>query len=152
METDFVKIKQNNLTLHIRRNLIGRDLEQTLLSGEDALRKKYPLKTLPSSEFSRICKLSIPFEGADRNIYIKWFFSKSVLDSLKSLLVGSPAKCSCKAEVMLAQNGFDVPITIAIGEFHSGLFLSESFSVTLGIKNTKRAIDIARQIREITTP
>ena len=54
--------------------------------------------------------------------------------------------------MMLAQNGFDVPVTIAIGESCSGLFHSESFSVTLGIENTKRAVDIARQTREITTP
>ena len=152
MDADFVKIRQNNLTLHIRKSFLGSDLEQTLLSGEETLRKKYPLKTLPSSEFSRICKFNIPFEGADRDIYIKWFFSKSALASLKSLIFGSLAKRSHKAEMMLSQNGFDVPVTIAIGESHSGLFHSESFSVTLGIENTKRAIDIARQTREMVTP
>ncbi|MGB7582937.1 MAG: lipopolysaccharide kinase InaA family protein [Sedimentisphaerales bacterium] len=152
MNADFVKIKQNNLTLYIRKNFLSSDLGQALLSGEETLRKRYPLKTLPSSEFSRVCKFNIPFEGADRDIYIKWFFRKSGLASLKSLIFGSLAKCSHKAEMMLAQNGFDVPVTVAVGESCSGLFHSESFSVTLGIENTKRAIDIARQTWEIMTP
>jgi hypothetical protein len=54
--------------------------------------------------------------------------------------------------MMLAQNGFDVPETVAIGESGLGLFHSESFSVTLGIENTKRAVDVARLVREITSP
>jgi hypothetical protein len=152
LDADFVKIKQNNLTLYIRKSFLGSDLGQALLSGEETMRKQYPLTTLPSSEFSRVCKFNIHFEGADRDVYIKWFFRKSGFASIKSLIFGSLAKCSHKAETMLAQNGFDVPVTIAIGESRSGLFHSESFSVTLGIKNTKRAVDIARQTREITTP
>ncbi len=152
MDADFVKIKQNNLTLYIRKSFLSSDLGQALLSGEETLRKRYPLKTLPSSEFSRVCKFNIPFEGADRDIYIKWFFHKSGFASLKSLIFGSLAKRAHKAETMLAQNGFDVPVTIAIGESNSGFSHSESFSVTLGIENTKRAVDIARQTREITTP
>lgn len=152
LDADFVKIKQNNLTLYIRKSFLNSDPGQALLSGEETLRKRYPLKTILSSEFSHICKFNFPFEGANRDIYIKWFFRKSGLASLKLLIFGSLAKCSYKAETMLAQNGFDVPVTIAIGESSSGLFHSESFSVTLGIENTKRAIDIARQTREITTP
>ncbi len=151
MDADFIKIKQNNLTLYIRKSFLSSELGQALLSGEETLRKRYPLKTLPSSEFSRVCKFNIPLEGTNRDVYIKWFFSKSGLASLKSLIFGSLAKCSHKAEVSLAQNGFDVPVTIAIGESCSGLFHSESFLVTLGIKNTKRAVDIARQAQEITT-
>ena len=152
MDADFVKIKQNNLTLYIRKSFLCSDLGQALLPGEETLQKRYPLKTLLSSEFSRVCKFNTPFEGTDRDIYIKWFFHKSDFASLKSIIFGSLANRAHKAETMLAQNGFDVPVTIAIGESISGLFHSESFSVTLGIENTKRAVDIARQTREITTP
>jgi hypothetical protein len=152
LDAEFVKIKQNNLALYIRKSFLSSDLGQTLLSGEETLRKKYPLKTLPSSEFSRVCKLNITLEGAARDIYIKWFFRKSALASIKSLFCGSLAKCTYNAEKMLAQNGFDVPLTIAVGETWSGPFHSESFSVTLGIENTKRAVDIIRRIHEITTP
>ncbi|MGD0551252.1 MAG: lipopolysaccharide kinase InaA family protein [Sedimentisphaerales bacterium] len=138
--------------MYIRKSFLSSDMGQALLAGEETLRKRYPLKTLWPSEFSRVCKFTIPFEGADRDIYIKWFFHKSGLSSLESLIFGSLAKCAYKAEVALAQNGFDVPVTIAIGESSSGLLCSKSFSVTLGIENTKRAVDIARQTREITTP
>jgi hypothetical protein len=151
LDAEFVKIKQKNLTLYIRKSFLVSDLGQALLAGEETFRKKYPLKTLPSSEFSRVCKFNISFEGADRDIYIKWFFRKSTLASIKALFCGSLAKCSYKAEAMLAQNGFDVPVTVAIGESRSGPFHSESFSVTIGIENTKRAIDIARQAREFVT-
>ena len=152
LDADFVKIKQNNLTLYIRKSFLNSDLGQALLAGEETLRKQYPLKTLWPSEFSQVCKFNIPIEGVNRDIYIKRCFRKSGLSSLKSLIFGSLAKCAYKAEIMLAQNGFDVPVTIAIGESGSGLFHSESFSVTLGIEDTKRAIDIARQTQEITTP
>jgi hypothetical protein len=152
LDADFVKIKQKNLSLYIRKSFLGSELGQALLSGEETLRKKYPLKALPSSEFSRVCRFNITIDGADRDVYIKWCFRKSGLASLKSLIVGSLAKCSYKAEIMLAKNGFDVPVTVAIGESSSGPFHSESFSVTLGIENTKRALDIMRQTREITTP
>jgi hypothetical protein len=152
LNADFIKIKQNNLTLYIRKSFLGSDLGQALLAGEETLRKRYPPKNLWPSEFSQVCKFNIPLEGVNRDIYIKRCFRKSGLSSLKSLIFGSLAKCAYKAEIMLAKNGFDVPVTIAIGESGSGLFHSESFSVTLGIENTKRAIDIARQIREIATP
>jgi len=151
LDADFVKIKQNNLTLHIRKSFLGSDLGQALLAGEETLRKRYPLKTLFPSEFSQVCKFNIPLEGVNRDIYIKWCFRKSGLSSLKSLIFGSLAKYAYKAEIMLAQNGFDVPVTVAVGEYCSSLFHSESFSVTLGIENAKRAIDIARQIQEIAT-
>jgi hypothetical protein len=137
--------------LYVRKSFLGSELGQTLLSGEETLRKKYPLKTLPSSEFSRVCKFNIRFENADRDIYIKWFFRKSWLASLKAVFAGSLAACCYKAEMMMAQNGFDVPVTIAIGESWSGPFHSESFSVTIGIENTTRAIDIARQARHFKT-
>ena len=152
LDADFIKIKQKNLSLYIRKSFLGSELGQALLSGEETLRKKYPLKALPSSEFSRVCRFNITLDGADRDVYIKWCFHKSGLASLKALIFGSLAKCSYKAEMMLAKNGFDVPVTVAIGESGSGLFHSESFSVTLGIENTKRALDIMRQTREITTP
>ena len=152
MDADFIKIKQNNLTLYIRKSFLSSDLGQALLAGEETLRKRYPLKTLWPSEFSQVCKFNILLEGVNRDIYIKWCFRKSGLSSLKSLIFGSLAKCAYKAEIMLAQNGFDVPVTIAVGESSSGLFHSESFSVTLGIENTKRAVDIARQTPEIATP
>jgi hypothetical protein len=151
LDAEFVKIKQKNLTLYIRRSFLSSDLGQALLAGEEQLRKKYPLKILPSSEFSRVCKFNITFEGAARDVYIKWFFRKSALASIKALFVGSLAKCTYKAEKMLAQNGFDAPLTLAVGESWSVPFHSESFSVTLGIENTKRAYDIIRQLRDMTT-
>jgi hypothetical protein len=142
LDAEFVKIKQNNRTLYIRKSFLDSGLGQALLSGEETLRKKYLLKPLYSAEFSRICRFSIPFEDTDRDVYIKWFFYKSGLACIKSLFFGSLAKCAYKAETMLAKNGFDVPVTIAFGESGSGLFNSESFLVTLGVENIKMAVDI----------
>ena len=68
MDADFVKIKQNNLTLYIRKSFLSSDLGQALLAGEETLRKRYPLKTLWPSEFSQVCKFNILLEGVNRDI------------------------------------------------------------------------------------
>ncbi|MFH1369908.1 MAG: lipopolysaccharide kinase InaA family protein [Planctomycetota bacterium] len=92
---------------------------------------------VPSSEFARVYRFYINVDGVEREVYLKQFLSRSSLEFIKSVFRGSRARRAFKAELMLARNNFDVPETLAIGEYRSRFFHTKSFSATFGIEDSK---------------
>jgi hypothetical protein len=123
-----------------------------LLAGEDKWQEQYAFKTLLSSQRSRVHKFTISVDGVDREVYVKQYSYKSILHFLKCLFFyGSPARQAFKAKTMLAENGFDVPAIVAMGECGTGFLHTKSFLATFGVENTKSLRQLVLETREITT-
>jgi hypothetical protein len=125
---------------------------QVLLAGQDKWQEQYAFKTLPSSERSRVHKFTISMDGVDREVYVKQYPYKSILHFLKCLFFcGSQARQAFKAETMLAENGFDVPEMVAMGECRAGFLRTKSFLATFGVENAKPFSQLVIETREILT-
>jgi hypothetical protein len=154
MSSGFEKIRQNNCTLYVRHSFLNHGLVQVLLAGPDKWQEQYAFKTLPSSQHSCVRKFTISVDGVDKEVYVKQYPHKSILHFLKCLFFfyGSPARQAFNAELMLAENGFDVAAIIAMGECNTGFMKTKSFLATLGIENAKSVRKHILETREIATP
>ena len=137
MDNDFDKIRRNDCTLYISRNLRNKTFEQALLSGQKPLQEHYQLTSIPSSESARVHKFTVNFNGVERGVYFKQYLSKSVWKFVKRLVRASRAKRAFEATKMLAENGFDVPAIIAMGECNSVFSDRLDFLATLEVEKTK---------------
>ena len=138
MDSSFDKIRQNNCKLYIHKSFRNNILEQTLLAGERELQEHYRLTTIPSSQFARVYKFTVSFNGVERVVYFKQYLYRSAWDFIKHLVRASRAKRAFKAMLMLAENGFETPTLIAVGECKSGLFCAGNFLVTLEVEDAKQ--------------
>lgn len=142
LENGFEKIRLKNCLLYIHKNFRNNNLKKSLLTGEKELLACYQLTIIPSSKFARVYKFVVRFDDGDRGVYFKRYLSRSVGDFIKHLVRPGRARRALKAAGMLAENGFEVPVVIAIGEFRSGFFNKEDFLVTLEVRNAKQIYQI----------
>ena len=136
MYSDFEKVRQNNCTLYIHKQFANDNLSQGLLASEEKLRELYVLKPIPSSESTHTDKFNISINGAEREIYLKQYLCGSALRFIKSIFRRSRARRAFEAALMLAQNGFDTPAVVAMGECRNGFF-RKSFLATFAVENSK---------------
>jgi len=137
LDDGFDKIRRKNCTLYICRNFRNEILEQALLCGQKWLQEHYQLTSVPSSESARVHKFTVNFNGVDRGVYFKQYLSNSVWKFAKRLVRVSRAKRAFEATKMLAENGFDVPAIIAVGECNSVFFDRRNFLATLEVEKAK---------------
>lgn len=138
MNSCFDKIRVGNYTLYIHRNFRNDIFEQALLDSEKKLGELYQLTAIQSSKFARVYKLTVRFNNADKGVYFKQYLWRSVWDFIKHFVRVNRAERAFKAAEMLGENGFDVPVIIAIGKFRYGLYHTTNFMVTLEIKDAKQ--------------
>ena len=151
MDSGFDKIRRGNYTLYIHKDFRNSNLEQALLAGEKELREHYRLTTIQSSEFARVYKFTVSFDGVERRIYFKQYLDRSILDSIKPLFRASRARRAFKASEMLAENGFESPTIIAIGEFKSGFFHTGNFLATIEVEDAKQIYQIIpKSLKDLT--
>ncbi len=147
----FDKIRCGNCTIYINKDFRNNILEQLLLADEKRLQEHYLLRTIPSSESTRLYKFTIVFDGTNREVYLKQYLCGSVLHLIKYLFRGSRAKRASEASLVLAKNGFDTPAVVAMGECGSGLFHTKSFLATFGVENSKSIYEFIPENQEILT-
>ena len=151
MACDFDKIKQNNHVLYIRQAFRNETFEQALLDGEEQLLQRYQLTRVHSSKFTRVYKSKVDFNGVETGLYLKWYLYRSAWDFIKHLCRPSRAKRAFRAKLMLAENNFEAPTIVAIGECRSTFFCRASFLVTLEIENVKPARQLLLEGMDSTT-
>lgn len=142
MAEDFDKIEQDNCILYIRRASRNESFEQALMGGEERLRQIYTLSKVRSSKFSRVYKLNVDFDGVETRLYYKWYLHRSAWDFIKHICRPSRAKRAFSAKLMLAENNFDAPNVVAVGEYRRGLLHKASFLVTRAIENVKSTYEL----------
>jgi tRNA A-37 threonylcarbamoyl transferase component Bud32 len=137
LDNDFDKIRRSNCTIYVSKDLRNNTFEQLLTAGEKELQEHYRLLTIPSSEFARVYKFTASSDGANREVYLKQYRCRSVLDFIKHLFRDSRARRAFKGTLMLAENGFDVPAIAAMGEHRFGFLHTKDFLVTLAVEDSK---------------
>jgi tRNA A-37 threonylcarbamoyl transferase component Bud32 len=148
LDNGFDKIRRNSCTLYISRNFRNEILEQALLSGQERLQERYQLTSIPSSESARVHKFTVNFNGVDTGVYFKQYLSKPAWKFVKRLVCASRAKRAFEASRMLAENGFDVPAIIAMGECKSRFFDRRNFLATLEVEKAKPIYQIICEGRQ----
>lgn len=118
------------------------------MSSPKRLQERYQLTSIPSSESACVHKFTVNFNGVDRGVYFKQYLSKSLWKFVKRLALASRARRSFEATKMLAENGFDVPAIIAMGECNSVLFDRRDFLATLEVEQAKPIYQIICQGRQ----
>jgi tRNA A-37 threonylcarbamoyl transferase component Bud32 len=137
LDNDFEKIRRNGCTIYINKKFRNSTFEQVLTAGEKELQEHHDLTTIPSSESAHVYKFSLRFDGINREIYFKQYLCRSVLRFIKYFFRGSRAKREFEAALVLAENGFDVPAVVAMGECRNVFFHRRSFLATFGVENSK---------------
>jgi len=148
---DFVRIRQNNCVLYINRAFRNEAFEQALSGGEEQVLQRYRLTRVHSSKFTRVYKSKVDFNGVEKTLYLKWYLYRSAWDFIKHLCRSSRAKRAFRAKLMLAENNFEAPIIVAMGECRPTFFCMASFLVTLEIENVKPARQLLLESIDSTT-
>lgn len=145
MDNVFEKIRRDDRTLYIKKDIRAGALGEALLTGEEGLRKRYELKRVLSSDYARIHTFVAEINGVAREVYLKQYLLKTIREFFKSLFFGSRAMRDYENSRMMAANGFEVPQVIAMGQCRGGLSEKGSFLATLAIEG---AIPVSHFIRK----
>ena len=135
--TDFDKIRLKDGRIYIHKDFRNSALEEALSRGEEGLQERYALTTIPSSEFARVYKFTVRFDGVEKEVYFKQYFFWSAFHFIKHLFHTSRARRAFKATLMLAKNGFDVPTIAAMGERRFAFFQKEGYLLTFEVEYSK---------------
>jgi tRNA A-37 threonylcarbamoyl transferase component Bud32 len=105
-----------------------------LAAGKEVYERYHPVTVQPAFG---VYKFGVRFGGVEKMVYLKEYFYRSWWDFVKHLFRLSRAMQALKAELMLAENGFESPCVIAVGQ-HKFVFLTtRSFMVTFEIENAR---------------
>jgi tRNA A-37 threonylcarbamoyl transferase component Bud32 len=142
VESGFDRLKGGKCTLYIHTDFRDDIFEQTLLAGKEELHKRYHTTAVRSSKFTSMCKFIVRFGDVERVIYFKEYFFRSTWDFVKHLFRSSRARRALKAALMLAENGFESPAIVAMGQCRFVFFTIRNFVATLGVENGRSVYQI----------
>jgi len=140
----FDKLTTRNCTLYIHKGVRNDTFEQTLLAGKEALHERYHPTLVRSSKFTRVYKFSVGFGGAEKVVYLKEYFYRSVWDFVKHFFRPSRARRALEAAFMLAENGFENPAVIAMGQCRFAFLTTRNFLATLEVENGRSVYQMVR--------
>jgi tRNA A-37 threonylcarbamoyl transferase component Bud32 len=129
----FVTVSAGACALVVRSDLRQTEFLQLLAGGEAELDRRYVLERIGSALSSRVFRFSIPLQGADSIVYYKEYVDRSVWDALKHTVRASRARRAFAASMMMAEQGFNVPEVVAVGQTRTGLLTKGCFLLTSAV-------------------
>jgi tRNA A-37 threonylcarbamoyl transferase component Bud32 len=145
----FDKLRGGDCTLYVHKDFRNYTFEQALLAGGKELHKRY--HPIPVPLACGVCKFGVRFGGVEKMVYLKEYFYRSAWDFVKHLFRHSRAVRALKAELMLAENGFESPCVIAVGQHKFAFLTTKSFMVTLEVENARsvyQLVSAAERLQE----
>jgi tRNA A-37 threonylcarbamoyl transferase component Bud32 len=136
VESSFDKLSRGSFTLYIHRDFHNDTFEQTLLAGGRELHERYHPIPVRSSKFTDVYRFGVRFGDIERVVYLKEYFCRSAWDFVKHLFRPSRARRELEAGLMLAENGFESPCVIAMGQRKFAFLTTRSFVATLEVGST----------------
>jgi tRNA A-37 threonylcarbamoyl transferase component Bud32 len=133
----FEKMRIDNWTILIRKNFPKRDIRNLVSENDSSTEDRDLFIRVPSSDYTRVFKCNISFDGVAHQFYLKKYLCRSTLDFIKHLFRPSRAKRAFNATLMLHENGFDAPAVIGLFEHRTGPFCTNNLLLTEGIENSK---------------
>jgi len=134
---DFVKMRMDNWVIGIHKNFPKHDIRNIVSENDSVAEGQDQFFRVPSSDYTRVFKCSIFFDGAAHPLYLKKYLCRSALDFVKHLFRPSRSKRAFNATLMLHKNGFDAPIVIGLFEHRTGPFCTNNLLLTEEVKNSK---------------
>lgn len=133
-KVSFDKIQLSRWTMYVN-SLFPSKVAESLIAERDLDGVRGPFEEVAASRFARVYKGAVSFNGITRNLYVKQFLYRSVVDFLKHIFRPSRAMRSMKASQMLAKANLLNPEVIAMGHKKIGPFVVKSFLITESVED-----------------
>jgi serine/threonine protein kinase len=128
--TRFEKIRIGGWTMYVSSDFPKSSIHSLREPADQVDGVRGPFNKVDASEYARVFKCSVVFGGRCRNLYVKQFLFRSTWDFVKHIFRPSRAKRAFSGSIMLAENGFYVPQTVALGERRFGPLCTSNFLIT----------------------
>ena len=139
LAADFDKERCDGWAVRIRKGF-GKDDVRDLLSLSDSSKGRF--SRVKSSDYARVFRGTISFDGTDHVLYLKRYLYRSVLDFMKHLFRPSRAKRAFNASLMLQNHGFDAPVVVGLFEHRLGPFCSDNVLLTEEVENARSMVEV----------
>ncbi|MCJ7729967.1 MAG: hypothetical protein MUO27_08850 [Sedimentisphaerales bacterium] len=131
------RLTTKGCTLYIHKNFRNNTLEQALLAGGREFHERYHSIPVRSSKFTDVYRFGVRFGNNEKVVYLMEYFYRSWWDFVKHFFRSSRAKRAMEAGFMLAENGFESPYVIAMGQRNFAFLTTRSFVATLEVENSR---------------
>jgi tRNA A-37 threonylcarbamoyl transferase component Bud32 len=144
------RIRQWSLT--IKRGISPDDAISVSCGDSDVSSSDKRTRYVSSSDSASVFISSLPCLGKSRDVYVKHFLPRSLLDQLKHLFRASRAARAFEASLLLRRNSFDSPEPLALLEKRYGPFGGENVLVTGAVAEALRPSSYLEKCRERPSP
>ncbi len=127
---DFDKVRLSDWMVQIRRDFPKREIGKLILMDGRSGSGSGQVARVRSSDYTRVYRCSVTFDGVEQVLYLKRYLYHSVWDFAKRLFRSSRAKSAFEASLMLEKSGFDTPCVVGLLERRLGPFLTDNLLVT----------------------
>jgi len=134
---DFEKMRTGNWLVFIRKNFPKSSIENLISQNDLSVENGDQFTPVPSSNYTRVFKCSISFDGTAHSFYLKKYLCRSLLDFIKHLFRPSRARRAFNATFMLQRYGFDAPAIVGLFEHRTGPFCTDNILLTEEVENSK---------------
>ena len=135
---DFHKIRVSDWTVQIRKDFPKSEIGNLILLGGRAACGSGQVGRVRSSDYTRVYRCSVTFDGVEQVLYLKRYLYHSVWDFAKRLFRSNRAKCAFKASLMLERSGFDTPCVVGLFERRFGPFRTDNLLLTKEVKGSMK--------------
>lgn len=135
---DFDKIRLSDWTVQIRKDFPKREIGNLILLDGQSACGSGQVARVRSSDYTRVYRCSITFDGVEHVLYLKRYLYHSVWDFAKRLFRSSRAKCAFKAAPILERSGFDTPCVVGLFERRFGPFRTDNLLLTKEVKGSMK--------------
>jgi len=142
----FEKMRMDNWMILIDKNFPKHDIRNLVAENDSFAEDQAQFIRVPSSNYTRVFKCSISFNGVAHPLYLKKYLCRSTLDFVKHLFRPSRAKRAFNASLMLQQNGFDAPDVIGLFERRPGPFCSSNILLTGEVEDARSMTQLLTEI------
>lgn len=148
---DFDRIRAQAWTIRIRKGFPKRHIARIISLIDRQGQNRERVLKVQSSDYTRVSKFSLSFDGSEHVLYLKQHFNRSVLDFAKHLLRPSRAKRAFRGSLVLKEDGFDVPCVIGLLERHFGPFCTANVLLTEEVADSVPLYSYISQFSDCTT-
>ena len=135
---DFEKIRVSDWIIHVRKDFSRRDIANLILLNGPSAEGRGRFVRVRSSDYTRVYRCGVSFDGVERELYLKRYLYHSVWDFAKRLFRSSRAKSAFRASLMLERRGFDTPCVVGLFERRFGPFRTDNLLLTQEVKGSMK--------------
>lgn len=138
---DFVRIAGDGGTLYVNQAYRNKTLEDALGRGQHILGERFRAEPVKSAGSSHVCRFRVAFQGVEKQVYVKTYLDRSIVDWLKHHLRPSRALRAMRGSLMLARHGLLAAEIVAAGWTRDTSRKRRSLLATLNVAGGRSLYD-----------